>query len=200
MAARLFLLTEGARAAREGQRGEREESDRGEVGPAHEEEASRSAETAERGKRASYPFGGERGYRRRVPFGNRGAGLLLYAQVALAGALLGGLGCSSDPAMGSVGAVFGRDNDTHALYVRDVPEGLGAEEAGLLPGDEIVMIDGLYVRDLDRKEITRRLRGEVGTKVDLTVLRGSEVNRISVKRTALRSNDDVKPKEERVDP
>jgi C-terminal processing protease CtpA/Prc len=135
-----------------------------------------------------------------VPNENRGAALLLSTLGALAGAVLGAAGCGSDPAIGSVGAVFGRDNDTHALYVRDVPEGLGAEEAGLLPGDEIVMIDGHYVRDLDRKEITQRLRGEVGTKVDLTVLRGSEVNRISVKRTALRSNDDVKPKEERIDP
>lgn len=96
--------------------------------------------------------------------------------------------------------MFGRDNETLALYVRDVPEGLGAEEAGLLPGDEIVMIDGHYVRNLDRKEITQRLRGEVGTKVELTVLRGSEVNHISVKRTALRSSDAAKPKEERIDP
>jgi C-terminal processing protease CtpA/Prc len=102
--------------------------------------------------------------------------------------------------MGSVGAVLGRDNDTHALYVRDVAEGLGADEAGVLPGDEIVMIDGLYTRDLDKKAITARLRGGVGAPVELTILRGNEVHRVRVKRTALREREEVKPKEEAIEP
>ena len=75
-------------------------------------------------------------------------------------------------APGSVGAVFGRDNDTRSLYVREVPPGLAAAGAGLLPGDQIVMIEGFYVRDLDAKAIRDKLRGEVGSTVALTVLRG----------------------------
>lgn len=99
--------------------------------------------------------------------------------------------------MGSVGAVLGRDNDTHAVYVRDVPEGLAADLAGLLPGDEIIMIDGIYARDLDKRALTKRLRGDVGTSVDLTILRANEVLRLRVRRTPLRGHDDeVKPKEE----
>jgi C-terminal processing protease CtpA/Prc len=103
------------------------------------------------------------------------------------------------PRVGSIGAVLGRDNDTSALYVRDVASGLAAEKAGLVPGDEIVMIDGLYVRDLPIKDVKRLLRGEVGSVVDLTIVRGREVRRVRVARSAFREAE-VKPREERLVP
>ncbi|MCC6554777.1 MAG: PDZ domain-containing protein [Polyangiaceae bacterium] len=102
--------------------------------------------------------------------------------------------------IGSVGAILGRDNDTRAVYIRDAPEGMGAERAGLLPGDEILMIDGVYVRDLTSSEVRARLRGEVGTAVDLTVVRGGEVFEVRVVRGELRAPEEVKPREERLDP
>lgn len=123
--------------------------------------------------------------------------LFLFACVA--GAIAGN-GCGGEQSAGSMGAVLGRDNDTHALYVRDVPEGLGADLAGLLPGDEIVMIDGVYARDLDAREIGRRLRGDVGTTVELTLLRANEVRRVRVRRTPMRGRGEVQGKEERVEP
>ena len=121
---------------------------------------------------------------------------------ALPGALLLAFllaACSATSHPGSIGAVLGRDNDTRALYVRDVPEGLGASLAGLVPGDEILMINGQYARDLDQKAIVGLLRGEVGTEVDLTVSRGGEIRHVRVKRTALREAE-VKPKEETIEP
>jgi S1-C subfamily serine protease len=126
--------------------------------------------------------------------------LALLAFAAALSIAMSGSGCGGERAAGSVGAVLGRDNDSHALYVRDVAEGLGADEAGVLPGDEIVMIDGLYTRDLDRKAITSRLRGGVGDPVELTILRGNEVHRVRVKRTPLREREEVKPKEEAIEP
>jgi C-terminal processing protease CtpA/Prc len=113
--------------------------------------------------------------------------------------LLGAAACGS-PSVGSVGAVLGRDNDTHALYVRDVPPGLAADRAGLLPGDEIVMINGVYVRDLSPRDVRARLRGEVGSAVELTVVRGGEVLEVRLIRGELRAHEEVKPKEERLDP
>jgi predicted metalloprotease with PDZ domain len=98
---------------------------------------------------------------------------------------------------GSVGAVFGRDNDTRALYVREVPPGLAAAGAGLLPGDQVVMIEGLYVRDLDAKSIRDKLRGDVGSTVALTILRGEEVIHVRVARGALRDHEAISPKETR---
>jgi carboxyl-terminal processing protease len=107
-------------------------------------------------------------------------------------------GCAGAQA-GSVGAVLGRDNDSHAVYVRDVPPGLAAEKAGLLPGDEILMIDGIYVRDLSSKELRARLRGDVGSTVELTVVRGNEVRQLRVRRGALQDQE-IAPREERIGP
>lgn len=107
------------------------------------------------------------------------------------------LGCGGGGTAGSVGAVFGRDNDTRSLYVREVPPGLAAAGAGLLPGDQIVMIEGLYVRDLDAKTIRDKLRGDVGSTVALTVLRGDEVLHVRVSRGATRNHEAIPPKETR---
>jgi C-terminal processing protease CtpA/Prc len=93
--------------------------------------------------------------------------------------------------------VFGRDNDTRALYVREVPAGLAAAGAGLLPGDQVVMIEGFYVRDLDAKSIHDKLRGDVGSTVALTILRGEEVIHVRVARGALRGHEAISPKETR---
>lgn len=109
-------------------------------------------------------------------------------------------GCASEPAFGSVGAILGRDNDTHALYIREVPEGMGADAAGLRPGDEILMVDGHYVRSLGKEEVIQMLRGPVGTSLRLTVLRGEEVIRAKVERTAIRGQEAPKGKEERLEP
>ncbi|MDC3953821.1 PDZ domain-containing protein [Polyangium jinanense] len=102
----------------------------------------------------------------------------------LASFLFVGLACAAEQ-KGSIGAVLSRDNDTGALYVRDLSPGLAAERAGLLPGDELLMIEGRYVRDLDAKEIRALLRGDVGTSVRLTIVRGEEVRRVRVERRAL---------------
>lgn len=107
-------------------------------------------------------------------------------------------GCSAS--VGSIGAVLGRDNESEALHVRDVPPGLAAERAGLLPGDEILMIDGVYVRDLTSTELRDRLRGPVGSAVELTVVRGGDVRRVRVVRGALRELEGIKPREERIVP
>jgi len=102
----------------------------------------------------------------------------------LASLLFVGLACAAEK-KGSIGAVLSRDNDTGALYVRDLSPDLDAERAGLLPGDELVKIEGRYVRDLDAKEIRALLRGDVGSSVRLTIVRGEEVRRVRVERRAL---------------
>jgi carboxyl-terminal processing protease len=104
---------------------------------------------------------------------------------ALAALLLATVAGCGSTVVGTIGAVLGRDNDDHSLYVRDVPEGLAAAEAGLEPGDEIVMIDGVYVRSLGTQELRAKLRGEVGSKVALTVVRGERVMRVELARTPI---------------
>jgi carboxyl-terminal processing protease len=114
----------------------------------------------------------------------------------LALSVLAAVACAaSDTA--SVGAVLGRDNETHAVHVREVPEGMAAAKAGLVPGDEILMIDGFYVKELGIKQIHALLRGEPGTTVELTVARGQgDIRRVRVTRSALRAR--VEKKEEKI--
>jgi len=111
---------------------------------------------------------------------------------------LSAAGCApSGP--GSMGAVMGRDNETRALYVREVPPGLGADKAGLRPGDQLVMIEGLYVKDLTAEQIRKHLRGDAGSTVALTVLRGEEVRHLRVTRVPMRERRAAPPpKEERI--
>lgn len=118
--------------------------------------------------------------------------------LALLGLIFAGCGAS---APGSVGAVLGRDKETRALHVREVPAGLGAERAGLLPGDEIVMIDGVYVRDLASADVRAKLRGESGSTVALTIVRGvrgDDVRHVKVTRAAMRERRPPPPREERI--
>lgn len=108
------------------------------------------------------------------------------------------LAACAPPEIGTVGAVFGRDNDTNELFVREAPSGRAAYAAGLRPGDEILMIDGVYVRDLPAEAIRARLHGEVGTKVMLTVARGDRILRLEVKRASRTERVAAPTKEERI--
>ncbi len=99
-------------------------------------------------------------------------------------ALLVAAGCGGST-LGSIGAVLGRDPETGAVHVRDVPKDNAADRAGLLPGDELMFVDGRDVRDLGVADLRKVLRGEPGTRVDLTVLRGGRVVRMRVARSAL---------------
>jgi carboxyl-terminal processing protease len=117
----------------------------------------------------------------------------VLAPILVLEAACGGVG------IGSVGAVFGRDNETHALVVREAPAGAAGARAGLLPGDQVLMIDGLYVRDLPAKEVRAKLRGDVGTTVKLTIVRnGDEVHHVIVKRAELGERRPTPPREERI--
>src|SRR5512140_648254 len=62
----------------------------------------------------------------------------LFAVLAVLGAL-GSAACAAE--QGTIGAVLGQRPDGR-LFVRDVPPLLAARKSGLLPGDEILLIDG----------------------------------------------------------
>lgn len=86
------------------------------------------------------------------------------------------------PEKGTIGAVLAQDPRGH-LVVHDAPKGLGAEKQGLEAGDQILTIDGMDVRMLDQKRVHQVLSGAVDEPVKLTVLRGEEVIRVTIKRT-----------------
>jgi len=77
---------------------------------------------------------------------------------------------------------------------------MAGEEAGLLPGDRVKMIDGVLVDALDKDRIQGLLRGPVGTSVMLTILRGEEVLHVEVQRQPLGTKPTMPEREQRIEP
>ncbi len=69
------------------------------------------------------------------------------------------------------------DEETEELVgmvVTAVIDGGGAKDAGIRPGDYIVAVDGINILELGYDGSIRAIRGEEGTTVNITVLRGTE--------------------------
>lgn len=108
------------------------------------------------------------------------------------------VGCGG-PRVGSVGAVLSHDTQTGTLVVHEAPEGLAAAEAGLEEGDQVKMIDGLLVDELDSRRIRALLRGPLTSKVTLTVVRGDRVLQVEIERRALGSKAPVQDRYQRIE-
>ena len=83
---------------------------------------------------------------------------------------------------GTIGAMLGQRSDGR-VFVREAPPDLAADKAGVREGDEIILIDGIDVRQLDERRLHQALSGEVGDPVKLTILRNNSVVRVTLKRT-----------------
>ena len=69
-----------------------------------------------------------------------------------------------------------------AIVVSGVISGGGAEEAGILAGDKIIAVDGKSVESLGYQQAIANVRGEEGTRVKLTVLRGEDTLTFDIAR------------------
>jgi len=87
---------------------------------------------------------------------------------------------------GSIGAILGKHNETGRVTIREAPRGMGASDAGLLAGDQIVLIDGRDARKMTAEQVHEALSGPIGTTVALTVERDGQILRVSIKRGPLR--------------
>ncbi|MCI8342068.1 MAG: S41 family peptidase [Firmicutes bacterium] len=73
-----------------------------------------------------------------------------------------------------IGVTFLPDYKNSKMTVVSPMEGSPAEEAGILPGDEITEIDGFVVKDMYIDEAVAKIKGEVDTLVNIKVYRPSE--------------------------
>ncbi len=65
-----------------------------------------------------------------------------------------------------VGMVVPREGPLRIEYLmEDSP----AEKAGLMPGDEILAVDGVNVEDLPEQDATAAIKGPLGTQVEMTI-------------------------------
>ena len=70
---------------------------------------------------------------------------------------------------GGVGMEIGR-RDKKVVVITPMPNS-PAKKAGILPGDVIIEIGGVATESISSYEVSKLLRGEVGTSVDVTILR-----------------------------
>ena len=91
---------------------------------------------------------------------------------------------TAKPKKGSIGVVLRRDDRSGSVRVHRVPGGHGADKAGLKAGDRLKMVAGFHVDDLDAAALQKLLRGPVGTTVEVTIVRGSQVLHLAIARTA----------------
>lgn len=107
------------------------------------------------------------------------------ASVAAAGLVLAAALTCCGPQKGTIGAVLAQSPEGR-LFVREVPAGLAASEAGLAAGDEILLIDGRDARAMGARGVHEALSGNVGEPVRLTVVRRGEIRRLRLERSVAR--------------
>lgn len=69
-----------------------------------------------------------------------------------------------------------------------------AEEAGILPGDSIIKVDGVEYTAEDMTTAANKIKGEEGTKVKLEILRGEEKINVEITRKKINTNPVISKK------
>ena len=77
--------------------------------------------------------------------------------------------------------------DDRGYLIVKVTQGGPSEEAGLLAGDVIVAVDGTRIAGMPMDDGTALVKGEAGTKVNITVLRGQQELTIAVERRVVKT-------------
>lgn len=88
-----------------------------------------------------------------------------------------------------IGAVLTQAVDTGIITLVRIYEESPASKAGLKDGDVLYKVGDLEVTGVDLSEVVTHIKGEQGTDVELTVLRGEENEEITV--TAVRDTIEV---------
>ena len=89
-----------------------------------------------------------------------------------------------DDLHGNVGAGIGVEmglRDGYVRVLRTLPDN-PARKAGILAGDILYKVDGEEVYSLSTEEISKKVRGEEGTEVEVTVVRDGEEKTFKMKR------------------
>lgn len=79
-----------------------------------------------------------------------------------------------------IGAVMTQSKDTGIITLTHVYEDSPAMKAGLKDEDLLYKVEGKEVTGEDLSEVVTRIRGEKGTEVELTVLRGAKNEEVTV--------------------
>lgn len=81
-----------------------------------------------------------------------------------------------------IGAVFSQNLMTGVITVTRVYEGCPSYEAGILPEDILYMVEGEEITGQDLTNVVTKIKGEEGTEVTITMLRGEKTIDFTMKR------------------
>ena len=81
-----------------------------------------------------------------------------------------------------IGITIQVTEDQKGFLVTKVNAGGPADQAGMLPGDIVLAVDGIDIRDMDIDETGTLVKGEENTTVDITVERSGEALTLTVTR------------------
>ena len=89
---------------------------------------------------------------------------------------------SSNGSYSGIGAMLSQDYNTGIITVVKVFEGSPAEEAGIQPDDILYKVKGEEVTGEDLSLVVTDLKGEEGTDVDISMMRGTDVLDMTITR------------------
>ena len=84
---------------------------------------------------------------------------------------------------GGIGALMSQNRETGVVTLSNVYEDSPAEKAGFLNNDILYKVDGEEVSGMELDEIVKKVKGEKGTQVTITVLRGDDQEEYEAKVT-----------------
>ncbi len=84
-----------------------------------------------------------------------------------------------------IGVVIQTLEETGEIEVVNVLEGAPAMDAGILPGDIFMAVNGEDVTGLSQLELAGKVRGAAGTSVTITMRRGDELVDFTLERTRI---------------
>ena len=90
---------------------------------------------------------------------------------------------STDGEYDGIGAVMSQNKETGIITISQVYEGSPAEQAGMKDNDILYKVEDEEVTGQDLTEVVSKIKGEKGTDVNLTVLRGDDREEVTVTAT-----------------
>lgn len=92
---------------------------------------------------------------------------------------------NKDNAYVGVGITVVAREDKTGIDIRQVTPGGSAQESGVLPGDVLIEVGGESVAGYSVDQISDLIRGDAGTKVDVTILRNGEKKTFTLERRTI---------------
>lgn len=75
------------------------------------------------------------------------------------------------------------------VYISEPYEGFPAFKSGLKAGDKLLMINGVSIAGKDQEEISKMLKGQSGTQLEVTFERFGEIQKVTLKREEIKIPD-----------